>query len=226
MVRLLFSAVLAVLVASAAQAHFVFVVPQKDGKSVQVVFSDSLEPDENVTIDKIAGAKLSVWIAGGKQVPLTCKKVAHCLTAELGGTSPEMIYGTVVYGLSSRKGATGALLVYHPKAVLGTSGKTVSLGSKAELEIVPIVTEGQIKFRLLAAGVPVADAEGSVMLPGNKKETVKTDRDGYTTAFTTSGRYGVWLRHTEKKKGEHDGKPYEEVRRYATLVVDLSGKDK
>jgi uncharacterized GH25 family protein len=68
----------------------------------------------------------------------------------------------------------------------------------------------------------VADSEGSVLLPDGKKEKLKTDKDGYTAAFEGSGRYAVWLRHVETKAGEHDGKKYEEVRHYATLVVDVA----
>jgi uncharacterized GH25 family protein len=223
MYRYLCSIVLLGLIVSLSHAHFVFVVPQKDGKSVSVVFSDSLEPDEKVSIDKIASAKLVGWFEGNKQIPVECKKAEHCLTAELGLVGPRMVYGSVVYGISS-KAKPAALLVYHPKAVLGTPEKAVAVGAKAELEVVPVMSGGKLKFRLLAAGEPIADAEGSVMLPGNKKEKVKTDKDGYTAAFDATGRYGVWLRHTEMKKGEHDGKAYEEIRRYATLVVDLPGK--
>ena len=42
-----------------------------------------------------------------------------------------------------------------------------------------------------------------------------------TPGFAAAGRYGVWVRHVETQAGERDGQKYEEVRRYATLVVDL-----
>ncbi len=225
MLRWLILAVAGVLVASTAYAHFVFVVPQKDGQSICVVFSDSLEPDKNVSIDKIAGAKLTAWFANDKQIPLECKKADHCLTSELSLGRPDMIYGTVVYGLST-KAKTPYLLVYHPKAVLNASTKSPTIGAKAELEIVPLVSDGKIKFRLLAAGQPVADAEGTVMSPEKKSIKITTDKEGYTQDFTHPGRYGVWLRHTVSKKGQHQGTTYEEVRRYATLVVDLADKGK
>ena len=53
------------------------------------------------------------------------------------------------------------------------------------------------------------------------KEKVKTDKDGYTQAFEKTGRYAAYFKFNEAKSGEHDGKKYEEVRHYATLVVDL-----
>jgi hypothetical protein len=133
-----------------------------------------------------------------------------------------VVYGTAVYGLLS-KSEKPTLLVYHPKAVPGgTTGEKVTLGDQATLEVVPITAEGKTKFRLLAKGMAVADSEGSVLLPDGKKEKLKTDKDGYTAAFEGSGRYAVWLRHVETKAGEHDGKKYEEVRHYATLVVDVA----
>ncbi|MGL6096020.1 MAG: Kelch repeat-containing protein, partial [Fimbriiglobus sp.] len=45
------------------------------------------------------------------------------------------------------------------------------------------------------------------------------DTDGNTAGFAGAGRFAVFAKHTEPKAGEHDGKKYEEVRHYATLVV-------
>ena len=85
----------------------------------------------------------------------------------------------------------------------------------------PVTADGKTKFQLLLVGKPVADAEGSVLKPDGTKEKVKTDKDGFTPAFDATGRYAVWLRHTEAKAGEHDGKKYEEIKHYATLVADV-----
>jgi uncharacterized GH25 family protein len=199
-------------------AHFVYVVPAKDGKTVTVVFSDSLDPDEDVPIEKIATLKLT-GVANGQETTVACKTGKHELTATLAADT-KVAFGSVTYGLMSR-GDKPSLLLYHPKAVLnGASEKEATIGAKAALEVVPVSADGKTKFRLLAAGKPVADAEGSVLLPDGKKEKLMTDKDGYTTAFAGSGRFAVWLRHTEAKAGEHDGKKYDEVKHYATLVAD------
>jgi len=50
---------------TAAQAHFVFIVPDATGAGAKVVFSDSLSPDENVPIAKIANLKLFLRDASG-----------------------------------------------------------------------------------------------------------------------------------------------------------------
>lgn len=43
---------------SAAQAHFIFVVPSEDDSTARVVFSEDLEPNEDVSIEKIVGLRL------------------------------------------------------------------------------------------------------------------------------------------------------------------------
>src|SRR5262245_55896517 len=99
--RVLLASAAALLLASAATAHFVFVVPQMDGKSAQVVFSDTLDPDEAVPIERIAGLKLTAQFAGGKGAPVECKKGEHSLTASW-ESAPQMLHGTVVYGMFGR----------------------------------------------------------------------------------------------------------------------------
>ncbi|MEO2088403.1 MAG: DUF4198 domain-containing protein [Gemmataceae bacterium] len=228
MVRIILATTVLALAAVTANAHFVFVVPAKDAKSVTVVFSEDTEPDEAVDIGKVAGLKLTGRFAGGKEAAVECKAGKHSLTAELAQADPQCVYGTVTYGLMSKKDAKPTLLVYHPKAVFaGCDPKFAVIGEKAVLEVVQTTAAGKTKFQLLAQGKPAAEAEGSVLLPDGKKEKVKTDKDGYTADFDQTGRYAVWLRQVETKAGEHDGKKYEEVRHYATLVTDaLAGKGK
>lgn len=217
--RLLVSLVSLAACAAAAHAHMVYVVPAEDGQSIIVVFSDSLDADEKVKMDKIAGLKLVARI-DGKDTPVEYTKGDHSFAAKLPKT-PSVIYGTAVYGLLT-KSDKPTLLVYHPKAVFaGADAKAATIGEAAALEIVPVAEAGKTRFRLLAKGKPVSGAEGTVVLPGGVKEKVTTDKDGYTPGFEKTGRYAAYLKLNEVKSGEHDGKKYEEVRHYATLVADL-----
>ena len=59
---------------SVAQGHFPFIVPEGKGETAKVVFSDSLEPDTKVNIEKLAGTKLVLRDAAGKETPLEWKK--------------------------------------------------------------------------------------------------------------------------------------------------------
>lgn len=221
MTRFLLSAALLAFTVTTASAHFVYVVPAKDAKAVTVVFSDGLEPDEDVPIEKIAALKLTA-VVGGKESAVEHKVDKHSLTATLPAEA-KVVYGSVTYGLYGKD--KPALLVYHPKAVLGgATGKDATAGAKAVAEVVPTADGGKVKFQFLVGGKPTADAEGSVTLPDGKKEKVKTDKDGFTPAFDAAGRYAVYLKHTEAKGGEQDGKKYEQVTHYATLVADSPAK--
>lgn len=97
------------------------------------------------------------------------------------------------------------------------------LGDRVPLEIVPRVSAGKIRFQALAGGKPVAKAEITVMVPGEEKsESIVADDKGLTPEFSKAGTYGVNVRRVEAKSGEEKGKKYEEVRSYATLVVNFA----
>jgi len=216
--RLLLAGLTLLASVAAAAAHMVLIVPQADGKSAIVVFSDSLDPDDNVKIDKIAGLKLLARI-GDKSVPVEAKVAEHKLTVELPANT-RFVAGTVTYGISG-KATPASLLVYHPKAVLLGTGADATIGKDAAVEIVPVTAGGKTRFLVLAAGKPVADSEGTITLPDGKKEKATTDKDGFTKSFEATGRYAAYFKFVEKKDGEHTGVKYAEIRHYATLVADV-----
>jgi uncharacterized GH25 family protein len=225
MIRTLGAFAVLALATLTAQAHFVFVIPDaKDPGKALVVFSDALEPDEAVTMEKITTLKLKVRDAAGKTTDAKFTADKHSFAATVPGTGSRVVYGSVNYGVMQKGDAKPFLLVYHPRAIVGAipaDGGKIS-GSAAEL--VPVAAAGKVKFQLLASGKPVADAEATVMLPDGKSEKVKTDKDGFTKEFAGAGRYGVWVRYAEAKSGELDGKKYEEVRHYPTLVLEVPAK--
>lgn len=219
--RFLCALMLTGVLAAFAAAHFVYVVPAKDGQTLQVVFSDNLDPDEAVAIEKVTGLKLMARGDKGETMAVEHKTDKHALTAMVPAKT-KLLFGTVTYGLMSRKDTKPALLVYHPKAVMvGCDAKLATIGEKAAIEIIPSTHDGKTTFEVHAAGKPVPEVELSVLLPNGEKVKWKTDKSGKTEAIAASGRYAIWAKHTEAKSGEHDGKKYEEIRHYATLVVDV-----
>jgi uncharacterized GH25 family protein len=207
-----------------AEAHFVFVVPDaKDATKALVVFSDDLNVDDAVTMEKVGGLKLQVRDTGGKLTDAKIEVGKHSMAVAVPGSGTRVVFGSVPYGVMQKGDAKPYLLSYHPKAILGAipadGGK---LGTAPEL--VPVAAAGRVKFLFLVSGKATADAEVTVILPDGKKEKVKTDHQGMTKEFTGAGRYGAWTRTTEAKSGEHGGKKYEETRHYATLVVDVAAK--
>lgn len=213
--------------AAAADAHFVFIVPDRDGKTAKVVFSENLTPDENVAIGKIAATKLSLHAGGGKPAALDWTKGEHAYTLKVPGEGPRVVQGTTDFGVMQKKADRPYLLRYHPRAVLG-SPKAGALKPNPDLavEVLPVTDGGKVRFLVASKGKPLADTEVNVLLPTDRKKKVKTDDKGLTPAFEDAGRYGVWVRHLETASGELGGKKYEQVRHYATLVFDLPGKGK
>lgn len=222
MTRWLLNLALVLGIASLAQAHFVYVLPSSDGKSIQVVFSDSLAPDKSVPISKVGGTKLTLRSAGQDQ-PLKLEQVENYLASAIPGTGTRVIYGHTDYGVVQKGDNPPFRLHYHPKTILGDIfSKDVTLGLGATLEIVPVREGAGVKFLVLSGGQPLTEAEVFLRRPGSEKmEILKTDSTGHTPAYTDSGRYGVVARKIESTAGEHAGKKYQEVRHYATLVADV-----
>lgn len=220
MYRMFGALIVGLIAVAAARGHFTFVVPDAGGASAKVIFSDDLKPDTSVSVEKIAGTKLTLRDAAGKDTPLELKKGEGCYLVNLPGSGARVIFGTTDYGVMQKGESKPYLLVYHPKALVGdVPAKAAAVG--ARLEVVPAGEPGKPRFRVLADGKPAAEVEVTVLVPGSAKQMVKTDKEGLTPAFAAAGRYGVFARWTEAKAGEHAGKKYEEVRHYATLVADV-----
>lgn len=220
MYRMIGAAAVGLFAVAAARAHFPFIVPDDKGDSAKVVFSDNLEPDANVNIEKIANTKLTLRDAGGKDSPLEWKKGEGFYAVNVPGRGDRVVFGATDYGVLQKGDSKPFKLAYFPKAAIG-SATAKPIGEKLALEVAAEGGLGKVRFRVLAAGKPLAESEVSVMVPGGEKKAVKTDKDGYTPAFEGAGRYGVYAKQLEAKAGEHAGKKYEEVRNYATLVCDI-----
>ena len=215
---------LAALVATtAANGHFIFVVPTADGSKAQVVLSEDLSVDEDIDASKFAATTLSVRGTDGKDQPLTIAKAAHHLDATIPGKGDRVVFGTTNYGVLQKGDAKPFQLKYHPKAILGTvTAATAKVGGELPVEIVPVIESGKIRFQVLAKGKPVGATDVTVLLPSDKKEKVQTDKDGFTRWFEGSGRFGAWTRFAEATARDVAGKKFEEIHHYATLVVDTS----
>ncbi len=201
-----------------ARAHFAFVVPEVDGKSAKLIFSDSTQPDTKVDIEKLGGTKLTFRDGSGKESALEMKKGDGFYQMALPGAGT--VFGIADLGVRQKGDDKPFRLVYYPKAINGPNDAK-AIGGVLKAEIVQTGSAGKVKFQVLAEGKPLAGAEVTVLLPGEMKQAVKTNKDGFTEEFAPSGRYAVFARFTEAKPGEHAGMKFTETRHYATLVVDV-----
>lgn len=224
MIRSLFSVAAAALLAAPLLGHFVYVVPQK-GNEVIVVFSDSLDPDEAVSIEKIAAIELIARDEAGvdSAVKATVDK-ASLKAAVPSGT--RLVYGSHTYDVLQKGETPPYRLNYHPKAILGDAfakgtavGKTVG---KLPIEVLVVGKPGAVQFQAIAKGKPLSGIEMSIYPPGAGKKKVTTDAEGLSPAFAETGRFYLWTRAIDPTAGELKGKKYTETKNYATLVVDVS----
>lgn len=206
-----------------SQAHFLFVVPSADRTSAQVILSEDLQPDENVEVGVVDPAKLLVRDNDGKDTALQIAKKEPAREVALPTKNAELVHGVCDLGVMQRGSLPPFLLMYHPKTILGAPfGKQSQLGAAAAIELNALGKPGDLQFQLMAKGKPVADAELTVISPDGSQKKTRTDASGKTESFAPMGRYGVWARYSEPTPGEVDGKSYQEIRRYPTLVVDIN----
>jgi uncharacterized GH25 family protein len=221
MKRLFLTLAAVLLATTAARAHFIFIVPEATtpGKA-SVVFSDSLAPDENpALLAKIAQTKLFLRDAAGKTTPLTWEKGEKAYHLTLPSGAACTVGGECLYGVFQRGDNPPMLLKYFPKLIQGPA--SAKAWDQLPLEIVP--TAAAARFVVLYQGKPLADAEVNYLAPGGEKaEAIKTDANGeFTIPNAKLGLYGIRALHVAKQAGEHEGKKYEAVRTYATLVLNL-----
>ena len=222
MKRQLLSIVLVLAAPTAASAHFIFVMPQSGGTSAKIVMNEELKPSAEVDIGIIGGLQLSVRKGDGSETPLTLVKGDQFYEVTVPGTGTRLLHGVIDLGMLQSGLGKPNVLVYYPKAIVGDafSPKTL-VGNTAPVELAPVGKVGELRLKLLVRGEPKADAEINVILPDGTQQKVKTDASGISDRqFTQTGRYGAWARDWETSSGERDGKKYEEVRNYATLVFD------
>jgi uncharacterized GH25 family protein len=213
--------IIALSAGSLAQAHFPFIVPDDKGATAKVVFSDTLEPDANVNIEKIANTKLTLRDSAGKESPVEWKKGDGFYSLAIPGSGTRVVFGVTDYGVLQKGDAKPFKLTYYPKAVVGAATAKEAAIGKLPLEVVAVGNGSKLKFQVLAQGKPLADSEVTVMLPDGAKKSSTTNKEGFTPEYDGAGRYAVYAKQIEAKPGEHAGKKFDEARNYATLVCEI-----
>jgi hypothetical protein len=215
-----FRALTCVFAAPLLFGHFVYITPEPGYEGAKVVLSENLNTDLDVAL--IAGTKLWLRPADGQAAPVSISTDERkFLAAALPGSGVRVVYGVVDLGVMQRGSGKPHVLIYYPKAVLGDPFDARTVVGEAPVEIVAAGRPGAFTLRVLARGKPLADSEVSLVLPDGSEKKLRTNASGETPALSAPGRYGAWARFWEPIPGERDGKKYEDVRNYATLVIDV-----
>lgn len=212
----LFAYMALLLTGTAAQAHFVWILPG-EGNKVKVVFSDQLAPDQAELLEKIKQTKLFAHDEKGKHHDLKLTKVGDCLEATL-PSGIKSVHGSCEYGVFQRGEGKPMLLKYFATC---DQGGTVEAPCWECMPLQVAQTKTGV-FTVQHVASPLAGAEVVVYGPeGFKQLTLKTNTEGVVMVDLTTapkGVYGLRVRHNEAKPGSHGGKQYDEVRMYLTYT--------
>jgi hypothetical protein len=214
------------LVAPGAQAHFLFIritPPAEAGRAAEVYFSERATAGDPRFIEKVASTKLWRQTAPGKFEPLTHVKAADRLHAHLPAGGTLAVVGVCEYGVLARPGQTPFLLKYIPKALAGNAAELNRLEPRREhpLEIAARFEADAVELTALVDGHPFSGAVFHTIDDDLTNEELAADDDGRTRwTPPTNGNFSVYVEHIRRETGEADGKPYEEIREFATLNFD------
>jgi len=207
---------LASVFANSAAAHFVFILPPTDGKTVSVIFSDTPAKDEKVEIGKIEFKTAQLVSAAGKTKSVAVEPEAGVWRVPVESDTAE-VRATVEYGVVNRGGGNAIRLRHHARLILG---EVAEAAPAAPFDITPVKVSSGIAFRVTFAGKPIAGVDVTVHEPDTKQRKVlKTDASGQTPGFAKPGRYSARAMHADKAPGEFEGRKYLVTHDYATVTV-------
>lgn len=215
--------------ALAARAHFVFVYVPEGGTEARLVFGHKAEPDASSFPTRAEKTVLTARDSAGNETKLAVEKGdGNFFRAKLAAEKPVVIFGTNEAGVTQRADNPPMLSWDYPKVIVGDPfASNAEVGKGVAMEVIPVKDGEKVRFKVLASGKPLADAEVTIGLPGkseDKAPVVKTDKDGLTVSFAEKGQYCVAARRLEDKSGEIGGKKYSAVRHTATVVFDFATK--
>lgn len=217
------------LLATAAQAHFVwvFTAPDSTGKVVpHISFGEAAGPSEVDLLDNVKQTKAWLQKPGQQPQALTLTKQAG---EELGSWVADIdAQGAVVFAICDygviERGGKALLLQYYAKQLDATPEQLKTLGRTEQLplDVVPALEGDQCQLTVLWQGKPAAGSEVTIEKKGAKAEKVTADAAG-RVSFKTSGpgEYSIRAKHVEAKSGERDGKAYPSVSHYSTLTLKI-----
>jgi hypothetical protein len=215
-----------VLFPAVARAHFLFIhigPAAEAGRAAEVFFSERAVAGDPRFADKIAPTKLWVQTAPGQFTPLEVRQGHDRLRASLPLTGNLIVVGQLDYGVLERPLQKPFLLRHYCKAMAGDPAELEKLTPRPEatVEIVGVVRGDSIELQALRDGQPFPGAKFSTVdadLIGD--ELVADDQGRATWKPGGTGRQCVYMSNTRPVAGEHDGKPYQEIREFATLAFN------
>ena len=210
--------------ASLAQAHFMWLVPQPDGTTMEVYFGESADPDDPALLKYLEGMQAWSLEAGGKPSPLEVVRTEENLIAKLPAGLAEKSLVCASHDLGpTKRGDITFRLKYYAKAGPQAGSpvwQQVDCSPHLMLDLVPTLQNESVELLAQFAGKPAVGAEVTVSGPELEGFTAETKANG-TAKFAVSqpGTYSIRVRYIENAAGEIEGQKYSETRHYTTLAL-------
>ncbi len=206
---------LSLLAAVPAQAHFIWVLVGSEAAPPQLVLAEN--PAEEMTDDLVPKIAAKAWDASGKELAFTQGKKSWNGPVDFS----KAIAAKQSWGLMDH-GGKPFFIEYYAKGGAGIAETANEM--KLPFELYARQDGAEIVATLKLNGQPAADSKVNVHLPTGGSLELQTDAKGEIRfAAAGGGHYGLRARAIEAKKGESDGKAYDEVRSYTTLAFALPG---
>ena len=222
-VSLLCFSILLIATAAKTQAHFIYVYGE-DGKAI-VVFGEDLAPDQAKFLSGLKSMKAFTIVDAEQQVVELVKKTdgdEGWFETPLKGLG-QAVNISCPYGVFSR-GDVALYLDYSAKFVrFPADPKNLKASKELSLDIVPAWEDGKLKLTVYFKGMPLHDAEVSLISVDTDSLETETDETG-SAVLSPASRYLVRVKHIVAEAGEVDGKKFSEKRYYCTMVLDIGSE--
>jgi uncharacterized GH25 family protein len=223
-----------VMIASTAEAHFIWVqvLPPVANTTVPVVqlsFGETPAPGEAHLVNKVQQSKVYPLVAVGAEAkPLELAVVKQDDVASWQGSAPAKdllgLEASCDYGVLAKGGAPFWLNYYAKHLTTGWEKQTTtSRGKHLTLEVVPTTTAAGLELLVLWNGKPLPNAKVTVDKPDNRSTDLTTNEQGVAVFREgVTSLLAVLVSHSEPTAGERDGKKYESIKHYSTLTIPVA----
>jgi N-acetylneuraminic acid mutarotase len=223
----LFGLLLSLACATAAQAHFIWLLPVETtdvGTRVQVYFAEDASPDEPALLDRVTGLQVWKLQAGAEPqlLPIARDGDALC-TAGVGDDAGESLYVAAHdLGVLNRGDAVFRLQYYAKSGpdVNHPQWTSIDAGPQLRLDVVPVVVDDELVVRVMFDGQPAEGAQVTLFSPKMDGEATTDAQGTVKFPYKAGGVVSLRAKVVEPVAGELDGKSFPETRHYSTIAFN------